>query len=142
MNGKTFVDTNVLVYAHDLDAGRRHHIAKLVLQELWEDGSGVLSPQVLQEFYVCVTGKIARRLSKKDARIIVGDHAAWSVDVSSAVVIAAFEIEDRASINFWDALIVASAIEAGATRLLTEDLNAGQIISGIRIENPFAGLLS
>ncbi len=137
MSDKTFVDTNVLVYAHDVDDRSKHELARSALRELWNDGTGVLSPQVLQEFYVNVTRKIAQPLAKDAARLIVSTYAIWCVDVGSADVAAAFRIEDEAKISFWDALIVASAAKAGAARILSEDLNAGQAIAGVLIENPF-----
>lgn len=71
MSGKTFVDTNILIYAYDLDSGAKHTVAADRLRLLWRDGAGVLSTQVLQEFYVNVTGKtretrITRRGSRGD----------------------------------------------------------------------------
>jgi predicted nucleic acid-binding protein len=138
MNDKTFVDTNVLIYAHDVDAKEKHKSAKSVLRELWSDRTGALSVQVLQEFYVNVTRKISRPLSKQAARLIVNSYAIWCVETAPADVAAAFQIEDESRIGFWDALIVASALKIGATRILSEDLNARQRIAGIRIENPFA----
>lgn len=138
MNDKTFVDTNVLIYAHDMDAKEKHETAKTALQELWSARTGMLSMQVLQEFYVNVTRKISRPISKESARLVVGTYATWCVDTSPAEISSAFRIEDEAHIGFWDALIVASAIKSGASRILSEDLNAGQVMSGVRVENPFA----
>jgi len=92
---------------------------------------------VLQEFYVTVTRKIPKALPKKTARAVVESYTIWCVDPTLPVLEAAFRIEDEAKIGFWDALIVAAAVRGGATRLLSEDLNAGQSISGVRIENPF-----
>jgi predicted nucleic acid-binding protein len=140
MTGKTFVDTNILVYAHDVDDLSKHDLARDALRKLWNDGTGVLSPQVLQEFYVNVTRKITTPLVKDAARLVVRTYAIWCVDVTSEDVAAAFRIEDEAKIGFWDALIIASASKAGAARLLSEDLNAGQAIAGVLIENPFGAL--
>ncbi|MGH9793357.1 MAG: PIN domain-containing protein [Candidatus Acidiferrales bacterium] len=140
MSVKTFVDTNVLVYAYDLDAGHKHLVARRLLEGLWEAEAGALSPQVLQEFYVNVTRKIARPLLKHDARAIVNTYAPWSIVVTVTEIVDAFRIEDEAGINFWDALIVASAARAGAARIVSEDLNPGQTIAGIKIESPFAGM--
>jgi predicted nucleic acid-binding protein len=140
MSAKTFVDTNVLVYAHDVDDLSKHDLARDALRELWNDGTGVLSPQVLQEFYMNVTRKIAMPLAKDAARLVVSTYAIWCVDVTSADVAAAFRIEDDAKIGFWDALIIASASKAGAARILSEDLNAGQTIAGVLIDNPFAAI--
>jgi len=137
MSDRTFVDSNVLIYAHDIDAKMRHETAKKVLNELWSDQSGVLSVQVLQEFYVNVTRKISRPISKHSARLIVRTYTVWCVETTPAEISTAFQIEDESKIGFWDALIVASALKSGATRILSEDFSAGQKISGVRIENPF-----
>jgi predicted nucleic acid-binding protein len=138
MSDKTFVDTNILIYAHDLDAKAKHEIAKEVLRDLWSRRAGVLSMQVLQEFYVNATRKISSPLSRKAARCVVNSYATWCVDTVAEDIFMAFQIEDEARISFWDALILASARKAGAVRILSEDLNAGQRIVGIGIENPFA----
>lgn len=140
ISGKTFVDTNVLIYAHDVDAKAKHDAAKSVLRQLWSERTGVLSMQVLQEFYVNVTRKIASPLSKEAARRVVNTYSIWCLETTPAEIAAAFRIEDESKIGFWDALIVASAAKGGATRILSEDLNAQQSFAGIRVENPFAGL--
>jgi len=137
---KTFVDTSVLIYAHDVDAKAKHDIAKSALRELWSERTGVLSMQVLQEFYVNVTRKIAKPVPKDQARLIVNSYAMWCVETTPAEIAAAFRIEDESRIGFWDALIVASAAKAGTARILSEDLNPRQRIAGIRVENPFAHL--
>ncbi len=132
------MDTNVLIYAHDIDAGRKHEIAKNVLRELWSEREGVLSMQVLQEFYVNVTRKIATPLPKAMARTIVDSYRSWCMQTTTEEIASAFRIEDEAHLGFWDALVVASASKSGAVRLVSEDLNAGQTILGVRVENPFA----
>ena len=137
MSDRTFVDTNILIYAHDADAKSKHEVAKSVLGELWSQRTGVLSMQVLQEFYVNVTRKIASPLPKDVAHMLVNSYAIWCVETTPAEISSAFRIEDESRIGFWDALIVASALKCGAIRILSEDLNAGQMISGMRIENPF-----
>jgi predicted nucleic acid-binding protein len=96
--------------------------------------------QVLQEFYVNVTRKIASPLPKDAARLVVNSYSIWCVDTTPAEISAAFRIEDESRIGFWDALIVASAAKSGAMRILSEDLNAQQRIAGIPVENPFAQL--
>jgi predicted nucleic acid-binding protein len=136
-NVKTFVDTNVLIYAHNIDAGLKHETAKNVLKELWSERSGVLSMQVLQEFYVNVTRKISAPLPKAAARGIVENYRSWCVEASADDISTAFRIEDQARIGFWDALMLASASRSGAARIVSEDLSAGQTILGLRIENPF-----
>jgi predicted nucleic acid-binding protein len=140
MNGKTFIDTNVLIYAHDVDAIAKHDVAKALLRQLWSERAGVLSMQVLQEFYVNVTRKIALPLPRDLARTVVSTYEPWCTETTPAEISAAFRIEDESRIGFWDALIVSSAVKGGAARILSEDLNAGQQIAGILIENPFAGI--
>jgi predicted nucleic acid-binding protein len=140
MNAKTFVDTNVLIYAHDVDANEKHRVAKEALSELWVDRAGFLSAQVLQEFYVNVTRKLSKPLLKKHARAVVDKYTLWCVDTTATELAVAFRIEDEARIGFWDALICAAALKTGAERILSEDLNAGQKIAGIRVVNPFAHL--
>jgi predicted nucleic acid-binding protein len=140
MSDKTFVDTNVLNYAHDVDAKAKHEVAKRVLRELWSQRTGVLSMQVLQAFYVNVTWKIATPLPKDAARLVVNSYSIWCIETTAAEIASAFRIEDDAGISFWDALIVASAAKAGSVRIIPEDLNAEPMIAGIRVENPFARL--
>ncbi len=138
MNDKTFVDTNVLIYAHDNDAGAKHRIAAALLRELWSSRTGVLSVQVLQEFYVNVTRKIPKPLSRAMARDLLAHYAVWNIQTADAPLLArASEIEEKHRLSFWDALIVAAAKEAGAQRILSEDMGNGQRIAGVRIENPF-----
>jgi predicted nucleic acid-binding protein len=96
--------------------------------------------QVLQEFYVNVTRKIASPLPKDAARLVVNSYSIWCTETTPTEIAAAFHSEDESRIGFWDALIVASAAKAGAMRILSEDLNAQPRIAGIRIENPFAQL--
>jgi len=93
---------------------------------------------VLQEFYVNVTRKIPHPISVQSARLVVSNYAVWCNRTSAVDLSTAFQIEDHAKIGFWDALIVASALKSGAARIVSEDLNAGQMIAGIRIENPFS----
>jgi predicted nucleic acid-binding protein len=137
MSDKTFVDTNVLIYAHDGDAKEKHKIAKEVLRELWSERTGALSVQVLQEFYVNITKKIASPLSKDEARLVVNTYSTWCAETTPVEISSAFRIEDESRIGFWDALIIAAAVKSGATRILSEDLNAQQVLAGVRIENPF-----
>jgi predicted nucleic acid-binding protein len=140
MSVKTFIDTNVLIYADDMDAGAKHQTAKTVLRDLWSERTGILSVEVLQEFYVNVTRKISSPLSKDLARLVVSSYAIWCAETSAAEIASAFRIEDELRIGFWDALIVSSALKRGATRILSEDLNAGPRIAGILIENPFVDI--
>jgi predicted nucleic acid-binding protein len=138
MTDRVFVDTNVLIYAHDLDAGLKHDRAAAIVADLWEKENGIISTQVLQEFYVNVTRKIARPLTPAAARGIIRNYLAWRVEPNEpSAVLLASEIAEKNRLSLWDALIVAAAARSGADRILSEDLNHGQVIEGIRIENPF-----
>ena len=135
----TFVDTNVLVYAHDRSETRKQPLAQALLQELWASRTGALSTQVLQEFYVVATRKFDPPMSRRAAREIVALYAAWPlVQVDLALILVASELEERHKLSFWDALVVEAARRADATRIMTEDLQAGRHIGGVRIENPFS----
>ena len=139
MSDRAFVDTNVLVYAHDLDAGERHAVAARLVAELWETRRAVISTQVLQEFYVNATRKIASPLPRATARQIARAYAAWQTElVGPPEILLASELEEQHQLTFWDALIVAAALKGGAGTILTEDMSAGRSISGVRIDNPFA----
>lgn len=138
MSDRIFVDTNILVYAHDLSAGDRHAKASAVIESLWEAETGVISTQVLQEFYVTVTRKIRNPLKPDKSREIIRNYLAWPVQINDPeTTIRASEIEEKNSLFFWDALIVAAALRLQAQKIITEDLNHGQIIEGILVENPF-----
>jgi predicted nucleic acid-binding protein len=135
----TFVDTNVLAYAHDRSETAKQPVAQAQLGMLWRNRTGVLSTQVLQEFYVVATRKLAAPMHRTTARRIVTLYAEWPVlQADVPLLLAASELEERHTLSFWDALIVASARRAGATRLLTEDLQHGRVVGGVAIENPFA----
>ena len=138
MRGSIFVDTNILIYAHDLDAGLKHKIAASIINNLWEEETGIISTQVIQEFYVNVTKKIPHPLSPAKARGLITNYFTWQVELNTRpTILLASEIEERHRLSFWDALIVAAASQAEAEKFLTEDLQAGQTIEGILIENPF-----
>jgi predicted nucleic acid-binding protein len=136
---KAFVDTNILLYAHDATETVKQPIARAAISDLWRQRSGSLSTQVLQEFYVTATRRLPRPLTRSEAREVVDLYSAWPVvRIDPVVILAATRIEEEHQLSFWDALIVEAARLAGADRLLTEDLHDGQVIEGVRIENPFA----
>jgi predicted nucleic acid-binding protein len=137
MSDRCFIDTNILIYAHDRDAGAKQVKAAKVLEDLWERQAGVLSVQVLQEFYVNVTRKIPKPLSRAQARDVIQSYAAWPLAVNDAgSLMRASDIEERHGLSFWDSLIVAAAVELGADRLLSEDLQHGRRLEGLIVENP------
>ena len=133
-----FVDTNVLVYAHDRSAGRKYTRAQHLLQELWESEAGCLSTQVLQAFYVTVTRKVAKPLPAEQASRIIDDLGAWRIhrptvqDIRQAIA-----IQTRYIVSFWDAMIIRSAACLGCVTLWSEDLNARQLYERVRVANPF-----
>jgi predicted nucleic acid-binding protein len=138
MSDRVFVDTNVLVYAHDADAGEKHSLAKELLSQLWETRAGILSTQVLQEFLVAVTREVPNPISIARARRTVRNYIAWQLVVNdSKIILQATEIQEAHQLSFWDALIVSSAFAGNASVIATEDLNHGQRIEGILIQNPF-----
>ena len=135
----TFIDTNVLVYAHDRSETRKQPVAQALLDTLWRNRTGSLSTQVLQEFYVVATRKFDPPMSRRAAREVVALYGQWSmVLVDVPLIVAASKLEERHRLSFWDALILEAAIRSGAARLATEDLQTGRRIGGLRIENPFA----
>lgn len=135
---KSFVDTNVLIYAEDRDAGERHRIARDLIVELWNTRTGVVSVQVLQEFFVNITRKPKKPLSASRALDIVKEYLTWEViENSPALLVASIGLHQKAQLSFWDASIVQAALEAGCSRLYTEDLSAGQRFGKLVLENPF-----
>jgi predicted nucleic acid-binding protein len=106
---------------------------------MWESGDGCLSIQVLQEFYVNITQKVARRLDQKVALELVADLACWRIHAPDAGdVLKAIAIQLEYKISFWDAMIIRSAQAMRCQTLWTEDLQPGQTIAGVRTVNPFA----
>lgn len=137
-DGRQFVDTNVLIYGHDVSAGEKHRQAATLIQKLWHDRQGCLSIQVLQEFYVNVTKKVARPLTTPDAIQIISDLSTWQVhSPSPADVLQAIRLQERYQINFWDAMIITSASRMGCKVLWSEDLSPGQTYDQVMVANPF-----
>jgi predicted nucleic acid-binding protein len=139
MNAKQFVDTNILMYAHDVSAGAKHQRAKVLVEELWRTRSGVVSTQVLQELCVNLRRKAGRPLELKATRDLIADYLSWQVMVNTGEsILEALELEDRYRISFWDALVVHAAQSSGAEVLYSEDLSDGQTYGTVRVVNPFA----
>ncbi len=138
MSGKIFIDTNILIYAHDFDTGAKREKATLIVRQAWETELGMVSTQVLQEFYVNVACKIPAPISPARARGILNNYLAWQVEIiGPGTILYASEIEERHQLSFWDSMIIAAATQGRAEQILTEGLNHGQVIEGVRIENPF-----
>jgi predicted nucleic acid-binding protein len=136
---RRFVDTNILVYAHDKDAGSKIEIAQELIAGLWEARAGCVSVQVLQELFVSLTRKVAPLLPVPAATAQIEDLVAWTVHApGSRDVLSAIDLGERAGISFWDAMILTSARSLGCRVVYSEDLNAGQTYDGVLVVNPFA----
>jgi predicted nucleic acid-binding protein len=143
MSGKCFVDTNVLVYAHDAEAGAKHQRAKEILEDLWDSGNGVISTQVLQELCLNVRRKYRRPFSIEEAQTLIQSYMSWEIVINDAnSILEALTFERLYKVSFWDALILQAAESASVDTLLSEDLAAGQSYASFRVENPFSGLPS
>ncbi len=136
MGVEAFLDTNILVYAYDADAGEKREIALGLVERAWlEPGKFSVSVQVLQELYVNLTRK---GQTHETASEIVHHLSSWPVVENSVSLLhAALSVKARWQTSFWDALIVAAANQSGAPMLLSEDLNHGQNYGGCVVQNPF-----
>lgn len=132
-----FVDTNVFVYAVDADEPEKRATAIALLDEL--KGRIAVSAQVLNEYYVTVTRKLARPQSSEEAELSVRSLAKLPVvDLDRELVLAAVALSRSAQLSLWDAAIITAAQRAGCERLYSEDLNAGQVFEGATVIDPFA----
>lgn len=137
MSGKTFLDTNILVYAVDQDRGPKRDASRRAIESVVADGLGVISTQVMQEFYVAATKRLG--MLPLAAKTVLSTFAVFEVvQVSPALIQSAIDCSVLNSLSFWDALIISAAASAGCVRVYTEDLNAGQAVLGVKIENPLA----
>lgn len=133
---RTFLDTNVLVYAFDGAEPARQARAREVLAA---DDEWVLSAQILGEFYTVTTRKLSVPLTAVIAlEALVQFGRLMVVPIDRALVLEAAELSDASRIAYWDALVIRAAVAGGCDRLLTEDLNHGQVIAGVTVQNPFA----
>ncbi len=134
-----FIDTNILIYAYDRSAGSKHFIAAQIIKDCWENETGCLSIQVLQEFFVNVTRKIISPLDHNSARQLVADLGQWRVQMPEVKdILQAVDFQQRYQISFWEAMVVQSAIRLGCKQLLSEDLNDGQKFGDVQVINPFS----
>jgi len=135
---KVFLDTNLLLYAYDAGSPVKHSVAARILEDLWKSGNGILSTQVLQEFFANVTKKIPKPLSVTVGKEIVDDFLKWMiVPIEGRTILRAIDLREKLKYAFWDALVIQSAIEGGARWLFSEDLKDGQKIGDLTIRNPF-----
>lgn len=133
-----FIDTNILIYAHDLSAGEKNARARALIESLWESRVGCLSVQVLQEFYVNVTQKVPRPLLPDTAAQIISDLSVWQIYRPGAQdVLDAIGMQQTYQLSFWDSMIVVSATQLGCGTLWSEELNPGQTYDQVTVANPF-----
>ena len=131
-----FVDTNVLLYAHDGGAGKKHERSVQLLSRLVEDGAGAISIQVLAEFYAAATKKLG--ISSQEAEEILADLGGWIIHrPGHADLLRAARFQRRYKMSWWDALVVNSAVELGCGVLWSEDLADGQRYGSVTVRNPF-----
>ena len=138
MTDKTFIDTNILVYAYDTDEPVKQVQAREILKQGIEDETAVLSVQVIGEFFTVVTKRIPNPLSAEEAEQVLDLLGILPIiELDFRMVRHAIDMHRRYGIAYWDALIVAAAHRAECTRILTEDFNTGQSYEGITVVNPF-----
>jgi predicted nucleic acid-binding protein len=141
MGRRSFVDTNVLVYRFDYDEPKMQSRAREILEEEGSAGQLVLSTQVLQEFFVTVTRKLARPLAKDAALAAIRQLAQFPVvQIDVDLIERAILLSRDHQLSFWDSLILSAAAESRCSVVLTEDLQDGFEVLGLRVENPFAAL--
>ncbi len=140
MSDKYFVDTNILLYAHERSGGIKSERARGIVDRLWMERSGILSTQVLQEFCVNARREADKPLSTDEIRDIVMPYLSWEVVVNTATsVLEALDLEKRYKLSFWDALIIHAAQMAGAVVLYSEDFSDGHAYGSVRVVNPLIG---
>ena len=136
--GLQFVDTNIFLYAYDSSSPEKREGAKKLISELWDSRQGVISTQVLQELYVNMTSKLPRPVESEQAGQIITALGQWKLhrpaleDIEKAI-----RLEQKHHLSFWDAMIISSALQMKCDILWTEDLNSGQSVDGLVIQNPF-----
>jgi predicted nucleic acid-binding protein len=137
MSDKAFLDTNILVYAHEPETGIKHERARALVETLWNAGGGVLSTQVLQELSVNLRRKTAKPWTVEETQSLILDYMGWEIVVNTPnSVIEALTIEAQFQVSFWDALILHAAERSGAAILYSEDLSDGQTYGSVRVVNP------
>jgi predicted nucleic acid-binding protein len=137
MADKYFVDTDILLYAHDPSSGAKRDRARQLIAHLWTTGEGVLSTQILQELCVNLRRKVMPPLGMDEIRRLVQDYLSWEIVVNNPQsVMQALEIEVRFKVSYWDALVLHAAETAGAAVLYSEDLSDRQRYGAVQVVNP------
>jgi len=138
MSDNVFVDTNILLYSRDASEPEKQAVADARLDELWENHSGRISVQVLNEYFVNATRKLVPGLPPEEAWDDIEALSAWDpLPLDMPVLTRAFAVQRRYGLSWWDSLIVAGAEASACTRILSEDLADGASYFGIIVENPF-----
>jgi len=139
MSGRYFLDTNILVYAHDASESVKQSKSQDLIYTAVRSRDGVISPQVLSEFFVTVTRKISNPLPEDQARkAVVLLSPLCTVDLDATLVLQALNVRVRWGVNYWDAMILAAAGRGGCPVLYSEDLSNGQHYGDVRVVNPYA----
>jgi predicted nucleic acid-binding protein len=137
MPDRVFIDTNIFVYAQDAGAQKKQHKSREIITRLAESGDGVISTQVLQEFFVAATRKLG--VEPLVAKGVLKTFTVFEiVQVSTALIQEAIDCSILNQLSFWDSLIFSAAASAGCSEALSEDLNPGQTILGVKVRNPLA----
>ena len=138
MSVNYFVDTNILVYARDSSESEKQPTAKQWLTHLWQQESGRISAQVLNEYYVTVTQKLKPGLSREQARADIRALAVWQpLEISTKLIEASWDIQDQYAYSWWDTLVITSSLFLDCKYLLSEDMQHEQKINNLTIINPF-----
>ena len=137
MSGKCFVDADILVYAHDRSAGKKHLRAQMLLEQLWGTGWGVLSTHVLEELCLHLSRNAANPLRIDEVALIIRDYSAWEVIPNTPLsVLTVLEVMVHHKLSFQDALIVEAAGRAGASILYSEHLATTPRYGAMQVVNP------
>jgi predicted nucleic acid-binding protein len=137
MPDRSFLDTNILVYAHDVGAPDKQGKSRELIARLADSGDGVISTQVLQEFYVATTRKLG--VAPIAAKGVLKTFSVFEiVQISAKLIHEAIDCSILNQLSFWDSLILAAASSAGCSTVLSEDLSSNQTILGVKVRNPFA----
>ncbi len=137
LGSRSFIDTNVLIYAEASDQPAKRQAALALLKQLYESASGVLSTQVLQEYCNVALKKLKLPAAHIRAQLDLYEQFEV-VQITPALIRAGLDLHQTRSVSFYDAIVLASATTAGCSALFSEDLNTGEMVGGVRIINPFA----
>ena len=137
MSDRVFLDTNIFVYAQDAGSPDKRHKSREIIARLADSGDGVISTQVMQEFFVAATRKLG--VEPLAAKGVLKTLSVFDVvQVSAALIHEAIDCSILNQLSFWDSLILAAAASAGCSTVFSEDFAAGQIFLGVRVQNPLA----